>query len=247
MVHDIGMNKKVKENKQADHQLNCIDHVINNALKSALAHEDVAPLAQTVTELAEGFHRSVKQTSILCRTCEKECIEYKKIWKPNVTRWNSLCRTIEAITELAPAFSKLFGSGEITGDFQDKLPTEATLTALKQMLKPLQLIKDWTAELQAENRPTAQLVIPALVQLCNLTKTPVYRVKTTSKTTQTFCKLFEQKLRKRIDDYGRTMPQLAIANFLHPRFKGRALNKENNMMYLPQTKRWIIKKHTRHP
>ena len=63
---------------------------------------------------------------------------------------------------MAPAFTKLLGSGEIAEDFQDKLPTEAMLTAMQQMLKPLALIKAWTLELQAEDRPTAQLVIPAM-------------------------------------------------------------------------------------
>ncbi len=101
---------------------------------------------------------------------------------------------------MAPAFTKLLGSGEIAEYFQDKLPTEATLTAMQQMLKLLALIKAWTVDLQAEDRPTAQVVIPAMVQLCNLTKAKCYRF--ASKSMQGFGQIFEEKLKRMIEDYG---------------------------------------------
>ncbi len=68
MVHDIGMNSKVKKSGLADQQMNCADHVINNALNAALNHKEVAPLMNTATELADGFHRSLKRTSLICST-----------------------------------------------------------------------------------------------------------------------------------------------------------------------------------
>jgi hypothetical protein len=77
-------------------------------------------------------------------------IDYKKIPKPVSTWWNSLCKTISAITDMAPAFTKLLESGDITGDFQDKLQGEATLTSLKQLLKPLEWIRKQSEDLEAD-------------------------------------------------------------------------------------------------
>jgi len=144
MVHDIGMNKKVKKSKLADQQMNCIDHVINNALKAALNHKEVAPLVATATDLVDGFHRSLKRTSLLRSTCNKLDINYKKIPKPVPTRWNSVCKTIKAIMEMAPVFSKLLGSGKIEGDFQAKLPSDQIVTSLIHLLEPLEQIKNWS-------------------------------------------------------------------------------------------------------
>jgi len=42
MVHDIRLNKKAKESEAIDHQIFCLNHVINNTLKEALAHKDMA-------------------------------------------------------------------------------------------------------------------------------------------------------------------------------------------------------------
>jgi hypothetical protein len=90
---------------------------------------------------------------------------------------------------MAPTFTKLLGTGAIAGDFQDKLPTDLTLMSLKQLLKPLRLINDWSKDLEAEDTPTIQLVIPAMVQLCNLTKEPDYQ-KCASRSTQKISPIF---------------------------------------------------------
>jgi hypothetical protein len=55
MVYDCRMNKRIKQSGSADYQLNCIDHMINNALKPALGHKDLAPLVQTVNELVKAY------------------------------------------------------------------------------------------------------------------------------------------------------------------------------------------------
>ena len=244
MVHDIRMNSKVKKSGLADQQMNCVDHVINNALKAALKNKEVAPLVNTATELADGFHRSLKRTSLLCSTCNKLDIDYKKIPKPIATRWNSVCKTIKAITEMAPAFSKILGSGEIEGEFQDKLPSDQTVTTLIHLLQPLEQIKTWSELLEADNTPTIQFVVPALVNLCNITKTKDFE-KCQSKATKTFCRQFEYKLKKQYQDYGRLSPERSIANFLHPLFKGSSLNEDDDKShFFNKTKKWIIDKYT---
>ena len=111
-LHDCGMNKKVNESRSADHQLTCIYHVINNSLKAALAHQELLPLVTMANDLADGFNRSVKRSLLLRSTCKKLNIDYKKIRKPDLTRWNSLCRSIKAITEMALAFPAFLGSWE---------------------------------------------------------------------------------------------------------------------------------------
>ncbi len=75
MVNDIGMNKKVRDSKSTNHQLDCLDHVINNALKEALNQDQILPFVQRVNETAEGFHRSVKRTTKLCSKCMELCIK----------------------------------------------------------------------------------------------------------------------------------------------------------------------------
>jgi len=151
-----------------------------------------------------------------------------------MTRWNSLCRTIDAITRMAPAFTKLLEEGTFAGDLEEKIPNANILKSMAQILNPLLRIKRVSQILQGDEKPTLQHVVPVLEQLCNLIKTPAFNV--SSKTTQAFIELFELKLRQRIDNYGREIPQFAIANFLHPHFKGAGLNADNNKTYLPKTK-----------
>jgi hypothetical protein len=111
------------------------------------------------------------------------------------------------------------------------------------LLEPLQEIKTWSELLKGDNNPTIQFVIPALVQLCNFTKAEGFD-KCRSKATEIFCRQFESEIKSRISEYGRKSPQWVIANFLHPCFKGTALNKDNNKTYMHQTKMWIINKYT---
>jgi hypothetical protein len=122
-------------------------------------------------------------------------IDYKKIPKQVPTRWNSVCKTIKAITKMAPAFSQILGSGEIEGKFQDKLPSDQTVMSLIHLLQPLEQIKSWSELLEADNTPMIQFVIPALVNLCNITKTKEFE-KCPSKATKTFCRQFEFELKK---------------------------------------------------
>jgi hypothetical protein len=68
--HDIGMDKEARESDDIDHQIYCLDHVINNALKEALPHEKATPFVDRVRETTEGFHRSVKQCTTLLNKCK---------------------------------------------------------------------------------------------------------------------------------------------------------------------------------
>ncbi len=55
---------------------------------------------------------------------------------------------------MAPAFTKILGSGEIEGEFQDKIPGDSTLMSLKKLLEPLKDITKWSEQLEADNEPT---------------------------------------------------------------------------------------------
>jgi len=141
---------------------------------------------------------------------------------------------------MAPALSKLLEAGSILGDFQEKMPTTHMLNSMGQMLKTLMHIQKVSLMLQAENKPTLLHVVSGLYNLCNLSKANGFEV--SSSMTQSFINLFENNSRCRIPSNGRQAPQYAIANFLHPHFKGDGLNLENNTTYFAQTKEWIIAK-----
>ena len=98
MVHDIGMDKEARESDAIDHQIYCLDHVINNVLKEALPHEKTMPFVVRVRETDEGFHRSVKW----CTTLLNKSTDYVEIPKPCTTSWNSVCCTIDAIGKWHP-------------------------------------------------------------------------------------------------------------------------------------------------
>jgi hypothetical protein len=183
----------------------------------------------------------VKPTAILHNKCKELGIKYVRIPKPCLTRWKSLCCTIDAINRIAPTFTKLLEEGAFAGDFEGKIPTANMLNSMRQMLNPLLRIKRVILLLQGDDKPTIQQVIPALHQFCKLSKTNAFKV--FNKTMRVFIEYVEDQFRNRIQDYGRKTPQFAIANFLHPHFKGNALNADNKM-FLPTLKEMICKKNT---
>jgi len=145
-------------------------------------------------------------------------VKFIKIVLPVKTRWNSVIMAMATVDRIAPALKKLRDDPLFAG----LIPTDKQFEAFKEMLQPLQLIKQKSELLEREKAPTIHLVLPTLIKLCTISRSSKF--KTSGNTTRAVIEAFEFALTQRIKDHGRQMPSVCFGNYLHPSFKGSLLN-----------------------
>lgn len=97
---------------------------------------------------------------------------------------------------------------------------------MEDRLIPLTQIKDVSDQVQADKKPTLQLVIPVIYNLCTMSKSAKCPINDFKPITQSFILKFEKDLKTRVKDHqGRSHFQTAMAHYLNPAHKGLILKK----------------------
>lgn len=149
-------------------------------------------------------------------------VPFIKIILPVVTRWNSVTMCMKTVVRIAPALKKV--AERELDMFRGKLPSNKQLDSYGEMLAPLLRIKSLSEELEADKKPTIHLALVNLGRLGTMKLSPKF--KSSSRTTQALYGAFDINLKspRRFPDLGRSISLYAMANFLHPTYKGSVLN-----------------------
>ena len=129
---------------------------------------------------------------------------------------------METVVKIAPALRKI--REEKLAIFDGLIPSDRQLDSYAEMLPPLLLVKKYSEMLEREKSPTIHLVIPILQKLSSFSKSSNFR-NIQSTTAKALIEAFEQSLASRAPDQGRQISVVAMANVLHPFYKGSLLNK----------------------
>ena len=153
-------------------------------------------------------------------------VPFIKIILPVSTRWNSVVMAMKTVVRIAPALKKIRERDlEI---FRGKLPSDRQLDSFAEMLTPLLMIKAVSEQLEADKTPTLHLALPHLCKIGIMSRSKKFPA--SSNTTKEVIRAFEASLHKRVKDLGRNIPLYCMANILHPTYKGRLLNFDDDVM-----------------
>lgn len=144
--------------------------------------------------------------------------EYRRIVAPVPTRWNSLAMCIESVVKMRVTFRAL--AAETGHDMHEMIPSDRQFDVLENLLQPLNLIKGTSERFSAE-KPSMHIVLLSLFNILTMSLEPTFAEE--SQARQDFVKAFEKEFLKRIPDYGRSVREYCIGNFLHPTYKGQLL------------------------
>ena len=153
----------------------------------------------------------------------------RRIITPVATRWNSLAMCVQSVVELKFTMRAL--AADTGHDLHDIIPTDRQFDELQKLLQPLLLIKQTSERLSAD-KPSLHIVMCGLFSVMTMSREPRFQLDS-SPSTKAFVEKFEAEMQKRLSDYGRTIPEYCVGQFLHPNFKGYFLKAKTSRDYEP--------------
>jgi hypothetical protein len=125
---------------------------------------------------------------------------------------------VESVVKMRTTLRAL--AAETGHEMHDIIPTDRQFDVLDDLLKPLMLIKETSERLSAD-KPSLHIVLLALFNILTLSLEEDFNTSTDSR--KAFVLTFEKEFLKRLPNYGRSVREFCIGNFLNPRFKGTLL------------------------
>jgi hAT family C-terminal dimerisation region len=137
---------------------------------------------------------------------------------------------VDSVVKMRATLRRL--AAEPGHDLHSIIPTDRQFDVLQELLHPLMMIKQSSERLSAE-RPALHMVMCCLMNIMTFSQSRDFREK--SDAYQNFITCFENEMLKpnRLPDYGRTVIEFCIGNFLHPRFMGLLLRSKTSRDYVP--------------
>ena len=144
---------------------------------------------------------------------------------------------LESILRIEQALAALRDDDSDRMGFADIVPSEREFISLRDLIKPLKVIKAAIDRFQGDEHPVIHMVVYHLLNIGSLSSSPNYP--SCSPTTKKFVEAFEARLRLRLPNFGRNLREVCVANFLHPSFKGSLLNYKNDDQSFDATEQYI--------